>query len=269
MIVGVVTGNFYPITKEQFSTILKWKRDNKIHTIYVVPNYSSDVIPFEDRLKMLKIVFGNYRNILISERIPNVDNPISLELDDSWNFDVFALDGRVCRHLIDNEILIYEIAKQFVSSERWKHVESMTSLALELAQIHGVDTHKALVAGLFHDCTKQWDDDKTLSWLKIESHKHIEEPIATLHQYTAVTFMKRVLRINDKEILNAVGNHVSCNISSKLAKIIYVSDKLDPSRGYDSSATIELCKVNVDVGINKVKREQEIYLNTRGKGNDL
>ena len=269
MIVGVVTGDFSPITKEQVNTILRWKKENKVHTIYVTTCSSSGIIHFEDRLKMLEIIFANYRNIFVSERIPKFDSYISLELDSYWNFDVSILDGRVCRYLIDNEILIYEIAKQFVSAKRWIHVESMTKIAIELAQIHGVNTHKALVAGLFHDCTKQWDDNKTLMWLKIEGHKHIDEPITTLHQYTAVTFMKRVLRINDKEILSAVGNHVSCNITSKLAKIIYSSDKLDPSRGYDSSDTIKLCEMDLDAGVEEVKRQQEIYLNTRGKKNDL
>ena len=47
---------------------------------------------------------------------------------------------------------------------------------------------------------------------------------------------------------------------SKLSMIVYVSDKLDPSRGYDSSAAIALCRQNLKAGYRLVVKQQAEYL---------
>ena len=40
----------------------------------------------------------------------------------------------------------------------------------------------------------------------------------------------------------------------RMNKILFIADKLDPSRGYDSSEQIELCKMNLDLGFKRVKK---------------
>ena len=68
------------------------------------------------------------------------------------------------------------------------------------------------------------------------------------------------IRDSNKNILKAVKHHVEGDDLSILSMIVYVSDKLDPSRGYDSNEQIELCKKNIRKGYERVKQEQLEYL---------
>ena len=48
---------------------------------------------------------------------------------------------------------------------------------------------------------------------------------------------------------------------SKLAKLVYVSDKLDPLRPYDTTPFINECIKDLDIGFIKVLEENLKYLN--------
>lgn len=49
-------------------------------------------------------------------------------------------------------------------------------------------------------------------------------------------------------------------------RILFVADKLDPSRGYDSSKEIAVCRKDLKIGYELVKKQQEEYLEKERKG---
>ena len=70
------------------------------------------------------------------------------------------------------------------------------------------------------------------------------------------------LNIYDEEIIDAVKFHTTSRLNaSKIGKVIFISDKLDPLRGYDSSKLIELCKQNIDLGYIACLKDNIDYLN--------
>ena len=55
--------------------------------------------------------------------------------------------------------------------------------------------------------------------------------------------------IEDPIILKAIEDHTTASVDiSLIGKCLYVADKLDPLRGYDSSKQIELCKKDINAG---------------------
>jgi len=70
--------------------------------------------------------------------------------------------------------------------------------------------------------------------------------------------------INDKGILKAIGHHVEGDVDDPLAKIIYLADKLDESRGFDSSKMIGLAMRDLDKAVKQVRLNQKAYLEKEG-----
>jgi len=262
---GVVKGSFSPITKEEWYQILEWKKINHLSKVVIIPVGNSK-ISLSNRMKMIKQLANNYRCFSVALDYQLDIEGLTLELKSKpWDFEVLKLFGSTRKYLLANDIFVEEIARKCVSEKRWTHVLSMNELALELAIIYKVDLHKTKIAALFHDCTKNWNDETTYAWLRFINPGKLNQPLAILHQYTAVGYLKRVLKVQDKQVLKAVGNHVLGSDTSLLGKIIYVADKLDPSRDYDSSKEIELCKINLTDGFELVKRQQEQYVVKEGK----
>ena len=93
---------------------------------------------------------------------------------------------------------------------------------------------------------------------------HMNEAPAVWHGYIGADFVKRQLYVRDKDVISAIYHHVLGDGKSSYDKILFIADKLDPSRGYDSSEQIELCKKNLDLGFKRVKKEQQEYLRKEG-----
>ncbi len=165
------------------------------------------------------------------------------------------------RFIMEHDLYQKTIARSFYDEARWKHVESVAELARQLAASNGIDQKQAYKAGLFHDCTKQLDDDLQQYYMDqyaTDEEKKLNKAI--WHQVTGAFYMKKVYKLEDKKIFNAIRHHTTGDLNQKLSKLIYVCDKLDPSRGYDSSETIELCRKDLDLGYKAVVRQQHDYL---------
>ena len=265
MTTGVVKGVFSPITKQEWYQIIDWKKNNRLSKVVIIPVGDSQIAP-EERIKMIEQLTNNYRHFSVTLDYQLESNCLTLEIDSKpWCFDILELFATTRKYLMYHDIMVEKIAQKCVSEKRWIHVLSMSELALELATIYKVDSHRTKIAALFHDCSKNWDDETTYAWMRFLKPSSLTQPLAILHQYTGAGYLKRVLKVQDKQILKAVGNHVLGDDTSLLGKIIYVADKLDPSRGYDSSKEMELCKRNLDEGFKLVKKQQEQYLVKEGK----
>ena len=182
-----------------------------------------------------------------------------------WSEDVvFSLPKEAMRYAVEEEIMLDELARLFVKPKRWIHVQSMTRLTLQLAKQHGVDLHSARIAGLFHDCTKKIHGEPAVKLMKQCAKEHLQKPEAVWHQYTGAYWMEHVLQIDNTQAVEAVRHHVYGDLEEPLAMMVYIADKLDPSRGYDSSQTIALCMDDLRAGFAEVHRQQDSYLKETG-----
>ena len=75
--------------------------------------------------------------------------------------------------------------------------------------------------------------------------------------------------IQDEEIIEAIICHATGKKDmNSFDKIIYASDKIEPSRGYDSTKLIDACMKSYEKGFLKVLKENKIYLESKGYETD-
>lgn len=156
-------------------------------------------------------------------------------------------------------------AQAQMSERRYQHSKSVAMLCVALAKVHHVSVQKAYCAGILHDICKEWGKDRLAVYLKSLDPERLSEAPAIWHGYAGAYYVAKAFGIHDRMITKAIYHHVKGSSDSRLTMIVYISDKLDPSRGYDSSATISLCKKNLQAGYEAVRCQQAEYLKKEKK----
>ncbi|MFJ8063075.1 bis(5'-nucleosyl)-tetraphosphatase (symmetrical) YqeK [Psychrobacillus sp. NPDC096426] len=130
---------------------------------------------------------------------------------------------------------VMEKMKDRMTEKRYIHTRGVALTAVHLAQKYEEDTEKAELAGILHDSVKyaekEWLREKIISEkmnpILLEFHHELWH--APVGSYVA----KNEFKINDEDILNAIKYHTTGRAGmSRLEKIIYVSDMIEPSRSF-------------------------------------
>ncbi len=147
---------------------------------------------------------------------------------------------------------IDEIEKKLIEDigeKRYKHSLRVAELAKNLAVKYEVDTNKAFIAGLIHDCAK-YNEEVYIKKLNIDISSYkissIKDPV--LHSFLGAEVAKKVYNISDKDILNAIKYHTTGKESmTKLEKIIFIADAIEPNRDFEGIDKIrKLAETNLD-----------------------
>ncbi len=168
--------------------------------------------------------------------------------------------------IMENGLYFHDIVSYHCSEKRRNHVFSMTEVAIHLAKIHHVCLKKTMIAAMFHDICKEMSVDDSRVIIEKWFIDVLSQRPSIYHAYTALWFLKRNLVVYDKDILYAIAHHVVGDGKTKLAKIIYIADKIDPLRGYDTSKHLALAEKNLDEAVTLIKDNQHYYIkNVEGK----
>lgn len=126
--------------------------------------------------------------------------------------------------------------KQVLSAKRYKHSAGVCHTAVELAERFGADVHKAAVAGLLHDCAREMSNNNLL---KIAGDFGIvmgsveKSCPVLLHAVVGAHIAAVEYGVQDEEIHKAITLHTTGGPDmSKLAKIIFLADFIEPGRAY-------------------------------------
>lgn len=130
---------------------------------------------------------------------------------------------------------LLEKMKERMPEKRYVHTKGVAVTAIYLAKKYHVDPEKAEVAAILHDSVKfadkEWLQEKIISEkmdpLLLSFHHELwHGPVGS---YVA----KNEFGIDDQEILDAIRFHTTGRTGmSKLEKIIYVSDMIEPNRNF-------------------------------------
>lgn len=146
-------------------------------------------------------------------------------------FDNFhLLTSKQRAFILNNDDILVDLVKTNLKEYRFKHSLGVAKLAKELAYYHHVDPHKAYIAGLFHDVTKEFSEEENDEILKYYDKDKLSYPYKVKHSFTAKYYLKEKLHFHDSDILDAIYNHTICNSNSKLSLILYIADKREESR---------------------------------------
>lgn len=224
-----------------------------------------------DKIRMVKMAIGPYRHFHLIDSLDNIEYE-SIEIDVNDEYDKVYhgqfkyLNPRVRNYILQHGLYLDKIMANYCHGKRYNHVLSMCDLALKLARKHHVDVHKVYLAAMMHDVYKQHDKDENLELMNKYFKEHINEPEALYHQYLGAYFVKNYLLCHDKKIYDAIYYHTTGTCTNRIAMIIYIADKIDPSRGYDISRQLKVAIKNLKDGYRLVRKENLEYLqNVEGK----
>ena len=125
-----------------------------------------------------------------------------------------------------------------LKKNRFSHSIGVANTAVKLAEKFSVDVDKAYVAGLLHDCAREFEN----SALPAEALKRgieigeVEKAMPLLlHAYIGAKLVTEIYKVDDAEIKQAIYRHtVGARNMTDLDKIIYFADMIEPSRSYPS-----------------------------------
>ena len=130
-----------------------------------------------------------------------------------------------------------EIIRSRMGDHRFIHSVNVAKSAVELAKKYGADENKAEIAGILHDSCKELNKDDMLQIIRDSGIilDNVEKNSPKLwHQVAGFCYARDVLKIEDKDILNAIRYHTTGRDGmSLLEKIIFIADFISDERQYD------------------------------------
>ena len=173
---------------------------------------------------------------------------------------------------MEREQEILQVVKQKMPEKRYIHTLGVRDTAVELAKQYGENVDSAITAAIIHDIAKYED----LQWMRqvVRAHKLDERLVAweheILHGPVGAVIAQQQFEVYDEDILNAIRHHTTGRVGmSKLEKIIYVADMIEPNRKFDGVDELrKLAFTNIDEAMKAcikhtitflVQTEQAIY----------
>lgn len=261
--IGIFTGIFDPISKEELIEALTWQREEHLsYVVFLVEGEAS--LSKQDRIKLLKKAISPYRKLKVDYR-KKVDDVIlyksasNVHEEDIRHGSFYLCDKRTRRELLLKGYYFERAVKYHCNTHRYEHSLAVRDVCIDLAKAHDLDVNIAKTMGILHDITKNKSDEWGKSLLEL-----YEPTITTMspkvwHSETAIFFLKKEMGLHNQKILNAIWHHTLGTGKSDYAKILYIADKCEPTRGYDSSKEINLSKENLKEGFNLCIKESEEY----------
>ena len=145
------------------------------------------------------------------------------------------------------------VALSYLKHRRIPHVLGTEQEAIRLAERYGADVEKARVAALLHDCTKKLDMPAQLALCEqygIELDELEQKALKLLHSKTGAAIARDVFGVDD-DIYSAIWYHTTGHAHmTKLEKIIYLADYIEPSRDFPGVDTLrKVCYEDLDKGL--------------------
>ncbi len=267
--VGIFYGRFDPLTSDHLLAARRFIADNSLNVLYFVVEPEGER-EWLTRLCLLKKALKPYRKMQAAQKL-NLTSGIScFSLKESEELQKKSTEVRngcfqslprvLRRDVIESGIYGDSIIRSMVNDHRYRHSLSVAQLSAQIAQAHHLDSRKAWLIGLYHDIAKGLSEQQTDDYIKIEKPYEFSYPEAVWHAWVGYYLLKHVYGMKDKEMLRAVRHHCLGDDDSPLGMIVYLADKLESGRGYDSSKEIELAKRDLKAAFELVHQQQAEYL---------
>ncbi|SDP36679.1 bis(5'-nucleosyl)-tetraphosphatase (symmetrical) YqeK [Selenomonas ruminantium] len=129
-----------------------------------------------------------------------------------------------------------QLLQKSLKPGRYEHSLGVAETAVFLARRFGVDEQKARVAGLLHDCAREFRNEDLIG--EAEKRLIVVEPLERrmpllLHAYVGSRLVAEKYGVNDNDIEQAIWRHtVGGPQMTDLDKIIWFADMIEPHRDY-------------------------------------
>lgn len=125
-----------------------------------------------------------------------------------------------------------------MSGRRLLHSMNVCVLSVRYALRFGADPDTCALAGLLHDCAKELPEQQQIDLAAKIIHGYIPGK-QILHSPAGAVYAKEHYGVEDQEVLDAIQYHtIGREIMTITDKIVYLADKVEPSRDFDDLTLI-------------------------------
>lgn len=177
------------------------------------------------------------------------------------NLESLATPLPVIQYIFEHQLYFVPKLKAFYEPKRFEHVYSTACLAYDIAKANQLSPTDAFLAAILHDIAKDIDEEEARDLLN--EYDTVNQPVEpyALHQFVGAIIARQEFNIKHDGILEAIRYHTTGKAQmGPLAQIVYAADKIEPTRGYDSSALIQACKQHYHQGFLAVLKDNLTYL---------
>lgn len=252
----IIEGRFDPITQKELDLL----KEKKEHMYLKVTN--EGVLTVSQRQSLLKAAIKPYKYLHLytgnksGEVIDTFDEEEKKVRD--GNFTLCALGTKT---LIHQYGYYYEnVCEAMCNEHRSLHSKSVAKTAALLASYHNLDEDLAYQMGLLHDITKKMCDEDGKKILEVYYPEGLTYDSKVWHSFTAPIICKKYLCITNPKILNAIWHHTLGDGNSEYDHILYIADKIEPTRGYDATYEYNLAKKSLRDCAHYVREKSKKYI---------
>lgn len=249
-------GIFDPLTESEVKVIRQYVRKGYAVAVYAE---GEGVLSVCKRMQLLTLALRPYRHIHIVFSKKGLDITDGSEEEKVRCGFYYRAARGICRMLVEEGMYFAYALQVHCSSHRCAHSISVAALCMELAARQGVNMHAAWTAGMLHDITKSMPKEQAYAILQHQNPDQLHVHPNIWHAYTACYWLKRNMGMRDRKILRAIGAHTTGEAKAKLAMILYVADKCERTRGYNTEVEIALAKKDLRKAFELVKQEAQAY----------
>lgn len=132
--------------------------------------------------------------------------------------------------------LVREKLASVLTEKRFIHSLNVADTVVKMAKHYGADEKRTYIAGLLHDCGKSYKGNAAREFAKETGYEPDEiewlQP-GLLHGVIGEYIARHEYGVTDTEVLAAIRWHITGRAGmSVIEKIIYVSDYIEPGRGF-------------------------------------
>ena len=276
------------IGADSLMNLLKWKEPKRLFEIchFIVANRAGygqeicqtqmDYLKENYNAKFTLIDFPNI-NISSSEIRGRIMKDLSIKYLVPKDVEEYIFDHNLYDlelECIDDLDQIETKLKKKLSTKRFLHSIGVRDTAIELAKIHCSDVKKATIAGLLHDCAKNYSHDKKLKLSKrygIKLTKEEKKNPDLIHAKLGAYIAKYKYGVKDQEVLNAIECHTTGKPNmTLLEKIIFIADYIEPGRNKapNLDKIRSLVKANLDDALVQILEDTVEHLTYKSKATD-
>lgn len=157
---------------------------------------------------------------------------------------------------------IKQMLKERTPKERYLHMISTAETAKGIAIANNYKKPEdAYLAGLMHDIVREDEPMEALEKVKELGMKDEEINERTAHAFLGAHIAENEFGITDRDVLFAIRYHdsVLSDKATKLYKIVYLADKMEPLRKWHNPKFIESAKKNIDAGFKELLQYNVSY----------
>lgn len=247
-LIDINDNNYILIGQDQFSSLHKWhKFDMLLEKFTFIIAKRGNI---KEDIDSDEYIFIDHNNKEISSSlVKNGDYKYTCEV--------------ITNYILNHNLYLKDQIRPYLTLEKYQHTLSVakTALLINKKAKLGIDEYKVEKAALLHDIAKNLDINTRKKLINENYSQYKNESNNILHQYLGELIARENFFVYDEEILDAIKYHTTGRANmSKLEKLIYMADKIEPLRGDYTKPLLDLSIRNFEKGFIEVVKNNKVYL---------